>query len=126
MKRQTVEGHIPGRKRCPIDMDPWMELCAAIVRKAADEYIDIMRNRWKQGLSVDKKHLLLKEKLELERFFYSRWFDCLCDISPEWLIRACISRAEEMEKEVIERKNKLIVKNWLKSSEHKFTRRNPL
>lgn len=114
MKRKTVEGHIPGRKRCPLHIEPWMELRAAIVRKAADDYIDIIRKMWKPGLSIEKKRLLLKEKLELERFFYSRWYDCLCDTSPERLIAACVSRAEEMEREIIERKNKLIVKNWLK------------
>ena len=114
MKRKTVEGHIPGRKRCPLHIEPWMELRAEIVRKAADDYIDIMQKMWKPGLSIEKKRLLMKEKLELERFFYSRWYDCLCDTSPERLIAACVSRAEEMEREIIERKNKLIVKNWLK------------
>ena len=114
MKRKTVEGHIPGRKSYPLYIEPWLELRAAIVRKAVDDYIDIIRKMWKPGLSIEKKRLLLKEKLELERFFHSRWYDCLCDTTPERLVKACIRRAEEMEKEAIERKNKLIVKNWLK------------
>lgn len=116
MKKQTVRGTMAGRRECPAFFEPWMEFRAAIVRKAADDYIDVMRKMWQPGISVEKKRVLLKEKMELERFFYSRWYDCLCDFPAKKLIQGCIARAEEMEKEAIERKNKQEVKKLLKAA----------
>ena len=77
MRRTTMHGRVAGRDRSPAFSGPWYELRAMIVRKAADEYIDTIRGLWKSGLVIEDKRLRLKEKLELERFFYSKWYDCL-------------------------------------------------
>ncbi len=111
-----MHGRMAGRENSPAFSEPWQELRAAIVRKAADDYIDVMRKLWKLGLTLEEKRLLLKEKIELERFFHSQWYDFLCDVPPEKLIRCCITRAKELEKEDIERKNKKAIKGLLKDA----------
>ena len=116
MRRKTMHGRMAGCDGAPAFSEPWEELRAALVRKAADDYIDVMRKLWKSGLSVQDKRLLLKAKLELERFFYSGWYDCFCDVSPKKMMNACVVRAKELEKEAIERKNKQEIKKLLKDA----------
>ena len=116
MRRTTMHGRLAGRDRSPAFSGPWYELRAMIVRKAADDYIDTMRGLWKSGLVIEDKRLRLKEKLELERFFYSKWYDCLCDVPPDKLICSCIIKAKELEREAIERKNKQEVRKLLKKA----------
>ena len=116
MRRTTMHGTMAGQEKGSAFFDPWLELRAAIVRKAVDDYIEILRKMWKPGVSVKDKRSLLKERLELERFFHSRWYDCLCDIPSDNLIRNCVTRAKEIEKEAIERKNKQEVKKLLKDA----------
>ena len=94
-----MHGHMAGREKSPAFSEPWQELCIAIVRKAADDYIDVLRKLWKSGVSVQAKRKLLKDKIELESFFHSEWYEFLCDIPPEKLMRGCISKAKELEKE---------------------------
>ncbi len=116
MRRATMHGTVAGQDKGSAFFDPWLELRAAIVRKAVDDYMDILRKMWKPGVSIQDKRLLLKEKLKLERFFHSRWYDCLCDVPADNLIHNCMIRAKEMEKEAIERKNKQEIKKLLKDA----------
>ncbi len=113
MRGKGLHGTMAGRDRGPAFSDPWLELRAAIVRQAAEDYIEILRRMWKRGGSIQDRRMLMKEKLELERFFYSRWYDCLCDVPPEKMISACINRAKELEKEAIERKNNQKIKEQM-------------
>ena len=116
MRGTTIHGKVAGQERSSAFFQPWQELTAAIVRKAADDYIDAIRKPWKSGLPVEEKRLLLKEKIKLEQFFYSDWYEFLCDVPADQLIRGCIIRAKEMEKEAIERKNKQEIKKLLKDA----------
>ena len=69
-----MHGHMAGREKSPAFSEPWQELCIAIVRKAADDYIDVLRKLWKLGVSIQAKRKLLKDKIELESFFQkSNW-----------------------------------------------------
>ena len=111
-----MHGYMAGREKSPAFSEPWQELCFAIVRKAADDYIDVLRKLWKSGVSVQAKRKLLKDKIELESFFHSEWYEFLCDIPPEKLMRGCIGKAKELEKEAIERKNKQEVRKLLKDA----------
>lgn len=116
MQRKIIHGHMAGREKSSAFSEPWQELCIAIVRKAADDYIDVLRKLWKSGVSVQAKRKLLKDKIELESFFHSEWYEFLCDIPPERLMRGCISKAKELEKEAIERRNKQEVRKLLKDA----------
>lgn len=90
-----MHGHMAGRENSPAFSEPWQELCIAIVHKAADDYIDVLRKLWKSGVSVQAKRKLLKDKIELESFFHSEWYEFLCDIPPERLMRGCIPLVEQ-------------------------------
>ena len=116
MRGTTIHGSVAGRENSSVFFQPWQELPAAIVRRAADDYIDVTRKLWKSGKSQEDKRLLLKDRIELERFFYSEWYECLCDVPARRLLCSCITRAKEMEREAIERKNKQEVKKLLKDA----------
>ncbi len=112
----TIHGRMAGQGKSSAFSEPWQELCAEIVHKAADDYMDIFRKLWKSGVSVQDKRLLMKEKIDLESFFHSEWYEFLCDIPPERMIRGCIAKAKELEKETIERKNKQEARKLLKKA----------
>ena len=114
MKNNIISSTMGKQESVPIVFQPWMELRSAIVLQAAKDYIEILRSLWKKGLTIQDRFTLIKEKTELERFFYSRWYDCLCDVPPDQLISGCIERAKELETEAIEKKNQKRIKKLLK------------
>ena len=116
MRGTTIHGRVAGLDGSSAFFQPWQELPAAIVRRAADDYIEVTRKLWKSGQSLEDKRLLLKDRIELEQFFYSEWYEFLCDVPAKRLLHSCISRAKELEKESIERKNKQEVKRLLKGA----------
>ena len=116
MKRKIMHGHMAGQEKCSAIYEPWQELCIAIVQRAADDYIAVMRKLWKPGLQVEKKRIFLKQKVDLEGFFHSEWYEFLCDIPPERLIRGCQNRARELEKEAIAQKNSKEVRKLQKEA----------
>ena len=99
MKRTVIRGRMAGPEESPAIFDPWLELRAAIVRQAAIDFIHIMQKLWRTNIPLEEKRQLMREKIELEKFFYSSWYDLLCEVPPEKLIRACMEKARKAEQE---------------------------
>ena len=70
-------------------MDPYQNLANAIVLQAARDYRSALQRLRKNPHNREAK----EEKESLLRFFHSRWFTCLTDVNPEYLI-------ERLDKEV--------------------------
>ena len=135
--RGTMAGHDPGGGQT----SPWLELAAAIVKTAADDYVRVLQNLW--GVSnksatdikgskgsrdskdtqnskskvTKKKVQLMAEKAELEDFFYSSWYETLTDIDPDRLIYQCRITAKAKEQAAIERANRKKIKALMKDME---------
>ena len=98
---------------CP---SPYDDLASAIVLQAVKDYIKAIRRMWDPKVSRAKKRETILEKLELEEFFHSGWYDTLCNIDPDKLIYNCHLRAEEQEREAIRKQNKRKMKQLLKEA----------
>lgn len=109
----TMAGHEGG---CNI-YSPWLDLAAAIVKTAADDYVRILRRLWRKTTDIRKKRTLIVEKTELEEFFHSGWYETLTDIDPDRLIYQCKMLAKEKELAAIERSNRKRVKQMIKDTE---------
>ena len=122
----TMAGHEPDK-----GMDsPWLDLAAAIVKAAADDYVGVLRKLWRKSTGpedIRKKRILIVEKAELENFFHSAWYEILTDIpvsrlevtdiDPDRLIYQCRITAREKEKAAIERANRKKIKELLREAE---------
>ena len=95
---------------------PYNDLAAAIVLQAVKDYIKAIRRMWNPKISRKKKQETILEKLELEEFFHSGWYDTLCDINPDKVIYNCRLRAEEQEREAIRKQNKRKMKKLLEEA----------
>jgi hypothetical protein len=84
---------------------PILDLAAAIVKAAVDDYVKTLRNLWSRNLDISRKRKLIIEKTELEEFFHSSWYEMLTDIDPDFLVYQCKILAKEKEKKAIEREN---------------------
>ena len=104
---QTVHGTLPwsdgNGNYCP---SPYDDLAVGIVLQVVKDYIKAIRRMWDPRISREKKRETLLEKMELEEFFHSGWYDTLCDLDPDKVIHNCHLRAEEQEKEAIRKQNK--------------------
>ena len=136
----TMAGHDPGGGQT----SPWLELAAAIVKTAVDDYVRVLQNLW--GVSnksatdtkgnkgsnatkspesskgpkskvTKKKVQLMAEKAEFEDFFYSSWYETLTDIDPNRLIYQCKVTAKAKEQAAIERANRKKIKALMKDME---------
>ena len=116
MMHGTMAGHEPDK-----GMDsPWLDLAAAIVKAAADDYVGALRKLWRKNTGpedIRKKRILIVEKAELEDFFHSAWYEILTDIDPDRLIYQCRITAREKEKAAIERANRKKIKELLREAE---------
>ncbi len=114
---QMVHGTLPwsdgGGGFCP---SPYDDLAAAIVLQAVKDYVKAIRRMWNPKVSKAKKRDTILEKLELEEFFHSEWYEMLCDIDPDKVIYNCHLRAEEQEREAIRKQNKRKMKQLLKEA----------
>ena len=114
---QMVHGTLPWSDGnggfCP---SPYDDLAAAIVLQAVKDYIKAIHRMWDPEVSKKKKRETILEKLELEEFFHSGWYDTLCDLDPDKVIYNCRLRAEEQEKESIRKQNKRKMKKLLKEA----------
>lgn len=70
-------------------MDPYQNLANAIVLQAVRDYRSAMRRLRKNPQNREAK----EERDSLLRFFHSRWYSCLTDVNPEYLL-------ERLDKEV--------------------------
>ena len=93
---------------------PILDLAAAIVKAAVDDYVKTLRNLWSRNLNISRKRKLIIEKTELEEFFHSSWYEMLTDIDPDFLVYQCKILAKEKEKKAIERKNMKRIKQEIK------------
>lgn len=136
----TMAGHDPGGGQT----SPWLELAAAIVKTAADDYVRVLQNLWgvsnksatdikgnkgsndskgpesskgSKSKATKKKVQLMAEKAELEDFFYSSWYETLTDIDPDRLIYQCRITAKAKEQAAIERANRKKIKALMKDME---------
>ena len=64
-------------------MDPYEKLANAIVLSAVRDYRSALK-RLKRN-PKDREALSLKKSIL--RFFHSRWFSCLTQVDPEYLIK---------------------------------------
>ena len=133
----TMAGHDPGGGQT----SPWLELAAAIVKTAVDDYVRVLQNLWgvsnksatdttgakgskdskssksSKSKATKKKMQLMAEKAELEDFFYSSWYETLTDIDPNRLIYQCKVTAKAKEQAAIERANRKKIKALMKDME---------
>lgn len=98
------------------EYSPWLDLAAAIVKTAADDYVGILRKLWSRKPSIEAKRKLIVKKAEYEEFFYSDWYKELTDIDPDRLIDRCRCRAQEKERASIERANRRKIRALLKET----------
>ena len=96
---QMISAMIPWRDNGAALEDSYTDLASAIVAQAAKDYIKILRKLWKKGTTVQVKRKLILEKLELEHFFHSAWYEMLTDLDPDCLLAKCSRTALEQEKE---------------------------
>ena len=116
MMHGTMAGHEPDKGMG----SPWLDLAAAIVKAAADDYVGVLRKLWRKSTGpedIRKKRILIVEKAELEDFFHSAWYEILTDIDPDRLIYQCRITAREKEKAAIERANRKKIKELLREAE---------
>ena len=98
------------------DSSAYEDLAASIVLQAVKDYIKDIRKMWNPKLSLRTKRRAILEMEELEEFFYSQWYDTLCDIDPGKLVYNCRLRAEEQEKEAIRKQNREKMNRLLKEA----------
>ncbi len=114
---QIVHGTLPWNDgSSDFCLSPNDDLAVAIVLLAVKDYIKAIRRMWNPKVSKAKKRETVLEKMELEDFFHSEWYDFLCDIDPDKVIHNCYLRAEEQEKEAIKKQNKRKMKQLLKKA----------
>lgn len=80
--------------------DPYTRLAVAIVMKAVEDYIEILKTFLKGNLTDTEIHEYKLEKRRLEQFFHSKYYDLYTaflttEIDPEILIKQCGIRAKE-------------------------------
>lgn len=118
MEQSMMHGTMAGHDGGGYSMySPYLDLAAAIVKTAAEDYIKLLRKLWSRKLDIRQKRKLIVEKAELEEFFHSGWYETLTDIDPDRLMYQCKMLAKEKEKEAIERSNKKRVKEQLRAIE---------
>lgn len=115
MEQAMIHGTMAGHDGIGYSADsPILDLAAAIVKAAVDDYVKTLRNLWSRNLGISRKRKLIIEKTELEEFFHSSWYEMLTDIDPDFLVYQCKILAKEKEKKAIERKNMKRIKKEIK------------
>ena len=115
MEQAMIHGTMAGHDGIGYSTDsPILDLAAAIVKAAVDDYVKTLRNLWSRNLDISRKRKLIIEKTELEEFFHSSWYEMLTDIDPDFLVYQCKILAKEKEKKAIERKNMKRIKQEIK------------
>ena len=114
----SIHGSFAGHESSA-DQSPWLDLTAAIVKQAAEDYMAVLCKIWKtaekkDAADVKAKRKLIVEKMELEEFFHSEWYEFLTDIDPDRLIFQCRVKAKEKMKKEIAQANKRKIKKLLK------------
>lgn len=98
MEQMMVDAVIPWGNGSADYESTYSDLAAAIVAQAAKDYIKVLRTLWKKNSTIQVKRKLILEKMELESFFHSAWYETLTDLKPDWLLSKCRDAALEQEK----------------------------
>lgn len=115
MEQAMIHGTMAGHDGIGYSADsPILDLAAAIVKAAVDDYVKTLRNLWNRKLDINRKRKLMIEKIEIEEFFHSSWYEMLTDIDPDFLVYQYKILAKEKEKKAIERKNMKRIKQKIK------------
>ena len=115
MEQAMIHGTMAGHDGIGYSADsPILDLAAAIVKAAVDDYVKTLRNLWSLNLGISRKRKLIIEKTMLEEFFHSSWYEMLTDIDPDFLVYQCKILAKEKENKAIERKNMKRIKKEIK------------
>ena len=115
MEQAMIHGTMAGHDGIGYSADsPILDLAAAIVKAAVDDYVKTLRNLWSRNLNISRKRKLIIEKTELEEFFHSSWYEMLTDIDPDFLVYQCKILAKEKEKKAIERENMKRIKQKIR------------
>lgn len=96
---QMINAGIPWNDGNTKQDDLYSDLAAAIITQTVKDYIKVLRKLWKKNAAIEVKRKLVLEKLELEGFFHSSWYEMLTEIDPDRLISRCQEVALEQEKE---------------------------
>ena len=115
-----IHGMMAGHEPSAGVYSPWLDLAAAIVKTAADDYVKVLRKLWRKSArpeDIRKKRYLIAEKAELEDFFHSAWYETLTDIDPDKLIYQCRLTARAKEQAAIEHANRKKIRKLLKEAE---------
>ena len=69
----TMAGHDGSSHGAYSAYSPWLDLAAAIVKAAADDYIKVLRRLWRGNASIPVKRKLIAEKAEIRKslLFYT-------------------------------------------------------
>ncbi len=76
-------------------MDRYMILANAIVKRAADDYFELLADIMPVPIPPNCN------LAEIERFFHSEWYDVLCKVDPDYLIRKLKEKAKKMKLEYV-------------------------
>ena len=106
MGEGTVSGNMVWGRSAAGDEDAYRGLASAVVMQAVKDYTAIIQRMWRPDINLSAKRELLREKLELELFFHSDWYEMLTDVVPESLMHRCRELALEKEKDRIRQQNK--------------------
>ena len=98
MEQMMANTVIPWSNGSTDPNSPYSDFASAIVAQAAKDFIMLQRKLWKKSTSILAKRMLILEKMELEDFFHSPWYEMLTDMDPDRLLSMCRDAAMEQEK----------------------------
>ena len=75
------------------DQTIWEDLANAIIVQAAEDYRSALKHL--NHPNPEKRQRAEKQKLELERFFHSRWYARLTTLDPDYLLSRLQAEQEE-------------------------------
>ena len=117
MTGQMIEPMTPGGRSCGAD-GPYKDLAIAVVRLAVKDYISVLMRLARMNAkknarkstknTAEAQQALLRKGAELESFFYSEWYEELCDIDGGYLSK--MSQEKAIEK-LVEQEKKREEKN---------------
>ena len=102
---QMIRAGLPWSDGAQIDRSPYRDLAAGIVLHAIKDYTKVLQKLWKPDLASSEMPKLIKEKLRIEEFFYSPWFETLTDLDQAKLISKCYELAMRRVRESVRNHN---------------------
>lgn len=99
-----------------VEDESYHMLAAAIVKQAVDDYVFVLKRMWTGKVrDTDGRRKLAAQKISLEAFFHSPWYEMLSEIDGERLMTECRRFAREQAEESIRRANRKAARKLLKT-----------